>query len=73
MERSLRQNSRTAVLRPQVYPYNSIEGLDPRNLNFTKLLAVFADSWFGGSIASYIETLDSATNTYYKDADLSFY
>ena len=72
-ERSLRRATWTAVLRPEVYPYNTIEGLDPNNLNFTKLLAVFADSWFGGSIASYIETLDSESNTYYKDADLDFY
>lgn len=62
--RELSQVTRTAVLRPEVFPYNVIEGLDPQNLNFEKLLATIGDSWFGGSLASYAETLDSARTTY---------
>lgn len=58
-ENELYQTNRTAVLRPSHFPKNTIEGLDPKNLNFEKLISIIGDSWFGGNFDSYVETLDA--------------
>lgn len=47
--------SRLAVLRPEDYPKNAIEGLDWQNLNFWKLIYIISDSLFGGSVYDLTE------------------
>lgn len=66
------QPTRTAVLNPEVYQKNLIEGLDPQNLNFTKLLAVYADSWFGGSYETYFSSFNDETSIEYVEYNDNF-